>query len=609
MTQILDNQIIDAIDASIYWKDLSGKYLGCNEYMAKMAGLDRCEIIGNTDYLLPWKEQANKIREIDLLVIANRKKYEIEENPVVNGGVRKVYLSSKSPLFDSDNNVIGVIGVSIDVTHLKRFEQEFKQTERDLDKYSTVKTRFLKNISHEARIPLGSVLSLSESLTADWDKFDDLTKRQNVELIFKETNRLSRFILNTFDISAFLNEEIQPEFKQANFSRFVRNTVIQYQKEFCSEKTSIKINHFDDYHFSFDHKLITRVINNLLTNAVQYSLKEKKITVGLYKTHLKHTEIPAIHFCITDEGVGIPENESETIFEPFTESSKTASKACGVGLGLSICKEIIELHAGSIWAENNLLKSGATFNFTIPTNLFGSSNNFSEISKNTEVKEEVDNILSGDLTRPIYLDKKEPFALIGISPFNSYFSTTKILQICEWMNNQYQDFAIFIPNEISRYTFEALGYAESRLGRKIRKQDNYTINKVNTALSQFYIKYPEKENIKVHTISDLKQEQSYQDLYHIYSSMFLKDKEFRENCLEVTEWVLQNNNTKEKIEEFQKNIAVQYFLCELPIMTFATSVLKIESCDFVYHSMPRFLKHLYLNKGLVSPKQRFLILR
>ena len=606
----MDYRIIDAVDASIYWKDLSGKYVGCNKYMAQMAGMDRDQIIGATDYLLPWKDQANRIREIDLLVIANRKEYKLEESPIVDGAVLKIFLSSKNPLFNENGDVIGVIGVSIDITQYKRIEQEFRQTEIYLDKYSAIKTRFLNNISHEARIPLGSILSLSELSKDKWDQLDDITKRHNMELIFKETSRLSRFILNTFDISSFLNDGVQLNIKRANFSKFVKDVIELYQKELCNVKVDIEISHFDDYFFPFDQTLITRVINNLLMNAVQYSHKNKKIVISIYKTCLKNTEIPAIQFCIKDEGIGVPKNELESVFNQFVESSITSSQACGVGLGLTICKEIIEAHLGNIWVENNLLTSGATFNFTLPTNLLFSSNDFNNIHKQNEVKDQSDNILRKNLEEFTNHIKKEPFALIGISPFNSYFSTEKILEICEWINSRYNNFAIFIPDEISRYTFEALGYKEPRIGRKTKKQDNYTINKTNTALSHFYKKNPEKDKIKVHTISQLKQEKAFQDLYQVYSNKFLHDKQFRQNCLEVTEWVLLNNNTKDhKIEDLQKNIAAQYFLTELPVMTNTTDILKIESCDFVYHSIPDFLKHLYLSKELVSPKQRFLVLQ
>ena len=370
---IFDNQIIDAIDASIYWKDLSGKYLGCNKYMEKMSGISRNQIIGNTDYCLPWKDQANQIREIDQLVVANRKKYQTEERATLTNGAVKIFLSSKTPLVGKNNEILGIIGVSIDITHYKNFEFEFEKTDKTLDEYSSIKNRFLRNINHETRIPLGSVLSISESLKDNWDKFDDVSKRKNVGLIFKELTRLSKFIIDTLDTSKFLTQEILLNLKKDNFSKFLRSAIKNYQKSVDNTNIDITINHFDDYCFYFDQRLITRVINNLLMNAIRYSPKDKKITINLYKSYLRNTEIPAVRCCVTDEGVGIPVDEMVSIFDPFVESSRTASKACGVGLGLSICKEIIEAHSGNIWVENNSLKSGVTFNFTIPTNLFSLS--------------------------------------------------------------------------------------------------------------------------------------------------------------------------------------------------------------------------------------------
>ena len=604
---IFDNQIIDAIDASIYWKDLSGKYLGCNKYMEKMSGISRNQIIGNTDYCLPWKDQANQIREIDQLVVANRKKYQTEERATLTNGAVKIFLSSKIPLVGKNNEILGIIGVSIDITHYKNFEVEFEKTDKTLDEYSSIKNRFLRNINHETRIPLGSVLSISESLKDNWDKFDDVSKRENVGLIFKELTRLSKLIIDTLDTSKFLTQEILLNLKKDNFSKFLRSAIKNYQKSVDNTNIDITINHFDDYCFYFDQRLITRVINNLLMNAIRYSPKDKKITINLYKSYLRNTEIPAVRCCVTDEGVGIPVDEMVSIFDPFVESSRTASKACGVGLGLSICKEIIEAHSGNIWVENNSLKSGVTFNFTIPTNLFSLSTDHN----NQDISEEVSNIYKRDLATIPLTSEKRPFALIGISPFNSYFSTEKILEIFEWINTQYTDFAVFIPDQISKYTYEALGYKESRVHQKIRKQDNYTINKINNTLLYFYQKNPDKSIINVHSISQLREKQSYKDLYEIYSNLFANNKEFRQNCLDMTEWVLLNNSKAKgvKIEEAQKNIAVQYFLLELPIMTHSTNILELESCDFVYHTIPKFLKRLYSTKEFISPTQNFLVLR
>ena len=100
--------IIDSIGASIYWKDLSVKYLGCNEYMAQITGMNPDQIIGKTDYCFSWKAQADKLRAIDLLVATNRKKYEIAETVMGKDGVYRMFLSSKSPLFDKSGEIIGV---------------------------------------------------------------------------------------------------------------------------------------------------------------------------------------------------------------------------------------------------------------------------------------------------------------------------------------------------------------------------------------------------------------------------------------------------------------------------------------------------------------------
>ncbi len=602
-----DNQIIDAVDVSVYWKDLSGKYLGCNKYMEQMSGMNRDEIIGNTDYNLPWKDQANKIKEIDDLVITSRKQYKTEEIATLANGVVKTFLSAKKPLLGENNKVIGVIGVSIDITDYKYFEYEFEKTDKILSEYSSIKSRFLRNVSHESRIPIGSALSISETLKDNWDKFDDVTKHTNINLIFKELSRLSKFITDTFDTAKFLTEEIQLDLKRDDFSTFLRNIAATHQKSSIYRNIDIAVNHFDNYFFCFDRQLMTRVIDNLIMNAIRYSPKEKKISINLYKSYLKDSEIPAIHCSIIDEGVGIPVDEVESIFDLFTESSRTASRSCGVGLGLNLCKEIIDAHSGEIWVENNPLKSGVTFNFTIPTNLFS----LSKDDYHKEINEDVSNIFQRNLnTIPISLEKR-PFALIGISPFNSYFSVEKILEIFEWINRQYDDFAVFIPDQISKYTYEALGYEESRTHQKIRKQDNYTISKINKALSLFYQNYPDKSKINIHSISQLRQKRSYQELYEMYYKLFTKDKEFRQNCLDMTEWVLLNN-TKDKeikIEDSQKNIAVQYFLLELPVMTHSTDILNLKSCDFVYHMIPKFLKQLYHSKDLVSPTQNFLVLR
>lgn len=117
--------------ASIYWKNLAGAYLGCNKYMLNMAGLESIDqIIGKTDFEMPWQKQAPKIRELDQLVISDGKTYEFEESPTLHNGLIQTFLSSKTPLLDKNNEIIGIIGVSIDITEKKESQQILIDTDR-----------------------------------------------------------------------------------------------------------------------------------------------------------------------------------------------------------------------------------------------------------------------------------------------------------------------------------------------------------------------------------------------------------------------------------------------------------------------------------------------
>ncbi|NRB10781.1 MAG: ATP-binding protein [Rickettsiaceae bacterium] len=102
-----------------------------------------------------------------------------------------------------------------------------------------------------------------------------------------------------------------------------------------------------------------QAIDNLISNAVKYG-EGKEITISLKKADDK------IQFKITDQGIGIPENELHNIFNKFTTSSRTKTPAGGRGIGLALVQKIIEAHNGEIWVKNNE-KQGAVFQFLLPS--------------------------------------------------------------------------------------------------------------------------------------------------------------------------------------------------------------------------------------------------
>ncbi len=104
-----------------------------------------------------------------------------------------------------------------------------------------------------------------------------------------------------------------------------------------------------------------------MSNTIKFSSENQNIKINLLDSILKKDgrEVPAVTVSVVDEGVGIPEIELDTIFDKFSQSSRTSTGAGGTGLGLTICKEIIKAHNGRIWVENNQ-EGGATFSFILP---------------------------------------------------------------------------------------------------------------------------------------------------------------------------------------------------------------------------------------------------
>lgn len=115
----------------------------------------------------------------------------------------------------------------------------------------------------------------------------------------------------------------------------------------------------------FDATRIRQVFSNLFSNAIKFNAQHKSLYLDFYQNKLKSGE-KGICFSIRDEGMGIPIDEIETIFNKFDQSSLTTTGTSGTGLGLPICREIVEAHGGYIWAEQASEEGGAVFKFCIP---------------------------------------------------------------------------------------------------------------------------------------------------------------------------------------------------------------------------------------------------
>jgi two-component system sensor histidine kinase ChiS len=228
------------------------------------------------------------------------------------------------------------------------------------------RTALLVDVSHEMRSPLQGIVSISEILSTKWENIEDSVRKKQVTVISEASIELIKFVNDLLNYEKFNAGKMVFDFSELSLSNMVKQTLEYCGRLYLFDK-DITLN-FDNHQTGEamiygDHDRIKQLIMNLFINAIKYS-DHGEIRASL---ELKDFDGESyFEFNLIDQGPGIPPEEINGIFEPFTRSViQTTNKKVGSGLGLAMCKQIVEAHHGEIWAENNGGK-GSKFSFTIP---------------------------------------------------------------------------------------------------------------------------------------------------------------------------------------------------------------------------------------------------
>lgn len=222
---------------------------------------------------------------------------------------------------------------------------------------SLAKNEFLANVSHELRTPLHGILSFTR--LAEKPSNADKIPRY-LEMIGECGRSLLSLVDDLLDISKLTAGRLTFDMQVVDLEGSVSMVVDQFRSQLSGK--GVRIDYTPStgpFLASLDRARIQQVIRNLLGNAVKFSPADSVIEIEIGREG--ETQVVAIR----DQGTGIPEDELTSIFEQFTQSSWTSTGAGGSGLGLSICRRIVEAHHGRIWAENST-EGGSVFRFTLP---------------------------------------------------------------------------------------------------------------------------------------------------------------------------------------------------------------------------------------------------
>jgi len=248
------------------------------------------------------------------------------------------------------------IALTIEVDHL---QEKNKQTEfeKEIDHTRSV---LLQSVSQDLRAPLASIM-LSASTQMQLAKDLDSERITQIgQTIYSEAEQLSRLINNLLQITYLEKESIKLQKKPSSLKDLIGNVLKASREKLGKIPVYIKIP-LEIPEIPYDNTLLEEVMFNLLDNAIKFAPEDKPIEI--YADMDKDKVIVSIE----DHGPGIVDDEVNKLFEKFYRGRMLTTKR-GLGLGLAICRIIIEAHGGNIWAENRE-GGGAAFKFSLPLGL------------------------------------------------------------------------------------------------------------------------------------------------------------------------------------------------------------------------------------------------
>ena len=358
-------KIMDNIPQFIFWKDRKLNYLGCNKNFLIISGYDNVnQVIGKSDYDMPWtKDEADFYRECDDSVMqTNRAELQIQETLTDPDGNISYLNTNKVPLHDHNGNVIGVLGTFEDMTNRKKAELEVMQAKELAETANAAKSDFLSRMSHELRTPLNAILGFAQVL--EWDPSHplDTQQKQSIAEIMDAGKLLLDLINDILDLSKIETGVLSINIQPVQLNKLIIDA-LSLVKNYAQKEnvTLLPLQTIsDEIYVMADVVRLKQTMLNLFNNAIKYNKENGTVAVKI-ETLDEHT----VKVLIQDTGLGIDKQYHDRVFTPFDRLGADTRAIDGTGIGLVICKQIIELMHGEIGFSSNK-NLGTTFWFTLP---------------------------------------------------------------------------------------------------------------------------------------------------------------------------------------------------------------------------------------------------
>jgi len=253
----------------------------------------------------------------------------------------------------------------------KKTEEELRKREHELEEalkktasleeVNRLKSQFLSMTSHELRTPITPIMMQIQMLVEG--RLGKLTgnQKKSMQMILRDTKRLDRLIADILNLSRLQISSMRFDFEKNDLNQLIKNALETMKYSARDKNITLRYTAKKIPEFVFDRDRITQVITDLINNAIKFTGEGGRIDISASKLG-KHVAVK-----VHDNGIGISKPDMNKLFRPFSQiDTDETRRYAGVGLGLSICKGIIQNHRGKIWAESDGPGKGSTFIFTLP---------------------------------------------------------------------------------------------------------------------------------------------------------------------------------------------------------------------------------------------------
>lgn len=349
--------ILDNVPAVVFMKDLAGRYLMVNRQFEKLYGRPNASIVGKTAREVFPLAQAEALLAGDRKVLETRRSIEFE-NVADIGGEPRNYIALKFPLLDDDGQPYAICGVATDVTELRKSEREGRALQQrvwHMDRVARAGA-LSASLAHELNQPLAAVLSNAQAALRfiDGGRADPAEIRQILEDIVRDDKRAATVISN---LRAMMRHQ-EAVRHRVDLADAVREMLEMLRGELLEQRVETVTAFVEGCVALADRGQVQQVVLNLVMNALdamgEQPAGERRLRLEVAR------EGDKARVAVRDSGAGIAPQDIGRVFDAFQ-----STKPQGMGIGLSLCRSIVEAHGGSIWLEANADR-GVTAFFTLP---------------------------------------------------------------------------------------------------------------------------------------------------------------------------------------------------------------------------------------------------